>query len=126
MAQSGTAAASGAGLGTLGETAATSFRATVEGGRRGGLPDRLEIVPVYSETTGTTTLWAFLSKEVVPNLLTLEGGIGYSAGASTVDTLGRVQLRFLRNLYLEASWLRDERATAVRASNLGPQRAPVN
>jgi len=106
------AAAGGAGLGTLGETAATSFRATVEGGRRGGLPDRLEIVPVYSETSGTTTLWAFLSKEVVRDLLTLQGGLGYSAGARTVDTVGRLQLRFLRNLYLEASWLRDERATA--------------
>jgi len=106
------AAAGGAGLGTLGETAATSFRASVEGGGRVGLPDRLEIVPVYSETTGTTTLWAFLSKEVVPNLLTLQGGLGYSAGARTVDTVGRLQLRFLRNLYLEASWLRDERATA--------------
>ena len=69
-------------------------------------------MPVYSETTGTTTLWAFLSKEVVRDLLTLEGGVGYSAGATTVDTVGRVRLRFLRNLYLEASWLRDERATA--------------
>jgi translocation and assembly module TamB len=105
------AAAGGASLGTLGETAATSFRATVEGGRRGGLPDRLQIVPVYSEATGSTTLWAFLSKEVVPDLLWLEGGLGYSAGARTVDTVGRLQLRFLRNLYLEASWLRDERAT---------------
>ena len=106
------AAAGGASLGTLGETAATSFRASMDGRSRGGLPDRLEIVPVYSETTGTTTLWAFLSKEVVPDLLTLEGGLGYSAGARTVDTVGRVQLRFLRNFYLEASWLRDDHASA--------------
>ena len=106
------AAAGGASLGTLGETAATSFRASMDGSSRGGLPDRLQIVPVYSEPTGATTLWAFLSKEVVPNLLTLEGGIGYSAGARTVDTVGRVQLRVLRNFYLEASWLRDDRASA--------------
>jgi hypothetical protein len=106
------AAAGGASLGTLGETAATSFRASMDGSSRGGLPDRLEIVPVYSETTGTTTLWAFLSKEIVQDLLTLEGGLGYSAGARTVDSVGRVQLRFLRNFYLEASWLRDERASA--------------
>ncbi|MBJ94684.1 MAG: hypothetical protein CMP23_09470 [Rickettsiales bacterium] len=105
------AAAGGAGLGTLGETAATSVRASVDGGSRSGLPDRLEIVPVYSETTGSTTLWALVSKEVVPDLLTLEGGLGYAAGARAVDSVGRVQLRFLRNFYLEASWLRDSRAS---------------
>ena len=105
------AAAGGAGLGTLGETAATSFRASMSGAGQKTLPDRLEIVPVYTETTGATTVWAVLTKEVVPGLLTLEGGIGYTAGGRTVDSVGRLQLRFLRNLYLEASWLRDDQAT---------------
>ncbi|HCP47101.1 MAG TPA: hypothetical protein DIU15_13730 [Deltaproteobacteria bacterium] len=105
------AAAGGAGLGTLGETAATSFRATMSGAGQKTLPDRLEIVPVYTETTGATTVWAVLTKEVVPGLLTLEGGVGYTAGGRTVDSVGRLQLRFLRNLYLEASWLRDDQAT---------------
>jgi len=108
------AAAGGTGLGTYGETAATSFGQNVRDNQVADilLPDRVEIVPVYTETTGATTVWAVATKEVVPDLLTLEGGVGFATtGQLQLPTVVRAQLKFRREVYLEGSWLRDDEAS---------------
>jgi hypothetical protein len=67
---------------------------------------------VYTETTGATTVWAVATKEVIPDLLTLEGGVGlFTTGQLQVPTVARAQLRFRREVYLEGSWLRDDGAS---------------
>jgi len=106
-------AAGGAGLGTLGESTATSLGQSVAGSEVGALiPDRIEIVPVYTDTTGATTVWTVATKEVVPGLLTLEGGFGLGTGRNmTVPTVLRAQVGFRRNIYLEGSWIRDDAAS---------------
>jgi hypothetical protein len=103
-------AGAGAGLGTLGESTATSLGQSIAGTEADALiPDRIEIVPVYTDTTGATTVWTVATKEVVPGLLTLEGGFGVGTGRNmTVPTVLRAQVGFRRNVYLEGSWLRDD------------------
>jgi len=103
-------AAGGAGLGTLGESTATSLGQSAVGTEASALiPDRIEIVPVYTDTTGATTVWTVATKEVVPGLLTLEGGFGVGTGRNmTVPTVLRAKVGFQRNVYLEGSWLRDD------------------
>ncbi len=111
------AAGGGAGFGTYTETAATSFGQSVGGSSRVAdilVPDRVEIAPVYTDTTGATTVWAVATKEVVPDLLTLEGGVGvFTTGELQLPTVARAQLKFQRNLYLEGSWLRDDAASTA-------------
>ena len=76
------------------------------------IPDRIEIVPVYTDTTGATTVWTVATKEVVPGLLTLEGGFGLGTGRNmTVPTVLRAQVGFRRNIYLEGSWIRDDESS---------------
>lgn len=113
-------AAGGAGLGTLGESTATSLGQTVAGTDVSALiPDRIEIVPVYTDTTGATTVWTVATKEVVPGLLTLEGGFGVGTGRNmTVPTVLRAKVGFQRNVYLEGSWLRDD-ASSRAYGNFG-------
>ena len=109
------AAGGGAGFGTYTETAATSLGQSVGGSSRVAdilVPDRVEIAPVYTDTTGATTVWAIATKEIVPDLLTLEGGVGvFTTGELLLPTVARAQLKFQRNLYLEGSWLRDDAAS---------------
>lgn len=103
------AAATSTALGTLVEGAATSLGQSVD---RTALPDSLEIVPVYTDATGATTVWAVATKEVVPDLLTLEGGFGLGGTrGSVVSSVARAQFRFTDNFYLEGSWVRDDEAT---------------
>ena len=106
-------AGAGAGLGTLGESTATSLGQSVQGRDVDALiPDRIEIVPVYTDTTGATTVWTVATKEVVPGVLTLEGGFGLGTGRNmSVPTVLRAQVGFRRNVYLEGSWLRDDEAS---------------
>jgi hypothetical protein len=113
-------AAGGAGLGTLGESTATSLGQSVAGSEVDALiPDRIEIVPVYTDTTGATTVWTVATKEVVPGLLTLEGGFGLGTGRNmTVPTVLRAQVGFRRNIYLEGSWIRDD-ASSKPYGNFG-------
>ena len=109
-------AALAAAAGTYTESAAASLGQTVGGGRRTALPDRVEIVPVYTDTTGATTFWAVLTKEVVPDLLVLEAGVGF--GGATPSGLAKLKLQVARNFYLEGSWITDE--TSSRAyGNVG-------
>lgn len=115
------AASAGTAAGAYGETAATSFGQNVRDNQVADLllPDRVEIVPVYTETTGATTVWAVATKEVVPDLLTLEGGVGlFTTGQLQVPTVARAQLRFRREVYLEGSWLRDD-AASTSLGNFG-------
>ncbi len=103
------AAATSTALGTLVEGAATSLGQSVD---NTALPDSLEIVPVYTDATGATTVWAVARKEVAPDLLTLEGGFGVGGTrASVVSSVARAQFRFTDNFYLEGSWVRDDDAT---------------
>lgn len=103
------AAATSTALGTLVEGAATSLGQSVD---NSALPDTLEIVPVYTDSTGATTVWAVATKEVIPDLLTLEGGFGVGGTrSSVVSSVARAQFRFTDNFYLEGSWVRDDDAT---------------
>lgn len=103
------AAASSTAIGTLVENAATSLGQSVDSS---ALPDRFEIVPIYTDATGATTVWAVATKEVVPDLLTLEGGLGLGGTrAAVLSSVARARLRFARNVFLEGSWVRDDRAT---------------
>lgn len=109
-------AALAAAAGTYGESAAASLGQSVAEGNRSALPDRFEIVPVYTDTTGATTFWAVLTKEVIPELLTLEGGVGI--GGADPAFSAKLKLQVLRNFYLEGSWITDE--TSSRSyGNLG-------
>ncbi|MCO4772234.1 MAG: translocation/assembly module TamB domain-containing protein, partial [Deltaproteobacteria bacterium] len=110
-------AALAAAAGTYTESAAASLGQSVGGGRRTALPDRVEIVPVYTDTTGSTTFWAVLTKEVVPDLLTLEAGIGIG-GANPASGLAKLKLQVARNFYLEGSWITDETSSQAYG-NLG-------
>lgn len=75
-------------------------------------PDRVEVLPVYTDATGTTSLWAVLSKEVIPGRFDLEGGIGLFGSRSTrVNWVTRARIHFLRNVVLEGSWVRDDLST---------------
>ncbi len=114
------AASAGTAVGAYGETAATSFGQSVRDSRVADFfPDRVEIVPIYTETTGATTVWAVATKEVVPDLLTLEGGVGlFTTGQLQVPTVARAQLRFRREVYLEGSWVRDD-AASTSLGNFG-------
>ncbi|MCP4869310.1 MAG: hypothetical protein GY898_11390 [Proteobacteria bacterium] len=115
------AASAGTAAGAYGETAATSFGQNVRDNQVADLllPDRVEIVPIYTETTGATTVWAVATKEIVPDLLTLEGGVGlFTTGQLQVPTVARAQLRFRREVYLEGSWLRDD-AASTSLGNFG-------
>ena len=103
------AAALGAAAGTYTETAAASFGQNVTGGGRNLLPDRVEIVPVYTDTTGSTTFWAVVTKEFIPDRLTMEAGLGL--GAQEAFWAVRAKLRLLRNFYIEGSWVNDENAS---------------
>ncbi len=103
------AAALGAAAGTYTETAAASFGQSVTGGGRNLLPDRVEIVPVYTDTTGSTTFWAVVTKEFIPDRLTVEAGLGL--GAQQAFWAVRAKLRLLRNFYIEGSWVNDENAS---------------
>jgi hypothetical protein len=103
------AAATSTALGTLVEGAATSLGQSVD---NTALPDTFEIVPVYTDATGATTVWAVATKEVVEDLLTLEGGFGLGGTrSSVVSSVARAQFRFTDNFYLEGSWVRDDDAT---------------
>ena len=104
-----TSAALAAGLGLYAEAGAASLGDQVGAQTRAILPDRLEIVPVYTDTTGSTSLWVVITKEAVPGLVTLEGGVGL--GGRTTGSVGRIKVRFLRNLFLEGSWVRNDAAT---------------
>jgi len=104
----GSAVAAAAG-GLVAEASAASLGDEVGAETRAILPDRLEIVPVYTDTTGSTSLWVVITKDAVPGRVTLEGGVGL--GGRTTGSVGRVKVRFLRNLYLEGSWVRDDSAT---------------
>lgn len=104
----GSAVAAAAG-GLVAEASAASLGDEVGADTRAILPDRLEIVPVYTDTTGSTSLWVVITKEAVPGRVTLEGGVGL--GGRTTGSVGRVKVRFLRNLFLEGSWVRDDSAT---------------
>lgn len=101
------AAALGAAAGTYTESAAASFNQSVGETRNNPLPDRVEIVPVYTDTTGSTTFWAVATKEVIADLLTLEAGVGLG-GAARVGGVAKLKLQVLRNFYLEGSWITDE------------------
>lgn len=104
----GTAAS--AAFGALTENVATSLGQTVG---TEALPDRFEIVPVYTDSTGATTLWAVATKEVLPQLLTLEGGVGVGGVRSSFfSSAFRAKLRFNQNFFLEASWVRDDNASS--------------
>lgn len=75
-------------------------------------PDRVEVLPVYTDTTGTTSLWAVLTKEVVPDLVVLEGGIGlFGTRTTRVNWVSRARIHFLKNVVLEGSWIRDDLST---------------
>jgi hypothetical protein len=104
-----TSAALAAGLGLYAEAGAASLGDQVGAETRALLPDRLEIVPVYTDTTGSTSLWVVITKEAVPGLVTLEGGVGL--GGRTTGSVGRIKVRFLRDLFLEGSWVRNDAAT---------------
>ena len=104
-----TSAVAAAGIGLYAEAGAASLGDEVGAETRAILPDRLEIVPVYTDTTGSTSLWVVITKEAVPGLVTLEGGVGL--GGRTTGSVGRVKVRFLRNLFLQGSWVRDDSAT---------------
>ena len=57
-----------------------------------------------------------LTKEVVPDLLVLEAGVGF--GGATPSGLAKLKLQVARNFYLEGSWITDE--TSSRAyGNVG-------
>jgi autotransporter translocation and assembly factor TamB len=105
------AAAGGAGAGAYGESVGTSVGQTATIGKQ-LLPDQFEIVPVYSDTTGATTVWAVGTKELIPDLLTGEAGVGVGGRGQAPDSVFRVQLRLARNVYLEGSWVRDDKASA--------------
>ena len=100
-------AALAAAAGTYSESALTSIGQSAGEQSRSALPDRFEVVPVYTDTTGATTFWAVLTKEVVPDLLTLEAGVGFG-GANPIAVLAKLKLQVLRNFYLEGSWITDE------------------
>jgi hypothetical protein len=110
-------AGAGAAGGTYGETVATSAgQAAGEAGAADWLvPDRVEIVPVYTDTTGATTVWAVITEQLPPpaDMITLEAGVGLFTTSQTVSvpSVFRAQLKFRRNLYLEGSWLRDDEAS---------------
>jgi len=104
----GSAVAAAAG-GLVAEASAASLGDEVGAETRAILPDRLEIVPVYTDTTGSTSLWVVITKDAVPGRVTLEGGVGL--GGRTTGSVGRVKVRFLRNMFLEGSWVRDDNAT---------------
>ena len=104
------AAALGAAAGTYGETLGASVTQSATGGVRNLLPDRFEIVPVYTDTTGTTSFWAVVTKEFIPDRLTLEAGLGVGGQAAAYWAV-RAKLRLLRNFYLEGSWVNDESAS---------------
>jgi hypothetical protein len=99
-------AALAAAAGTYGESAAASLGQSVGEQNRSALPDRFEVVPVYTDTTGSTTFWAVLTKEVVPDLLTLEAGVG--VGGASIAGVAKLKLQVLRNFYLEGSWITDD------------------
>ena len=111
----------GAAIGNLGASTITEQAATeatsvldTDGGKvtvQDFLPDRVEVVPVYTDTTGSTTLWVVGSKEIVPGLLDGEVGLGIRRGGASYSAKARLQL--LRNLYLEGSWLNDETASTA-------------
>ena len=113
----GTAALAAAG-GTYVESAAQSVNQSATTGGRAALPDRIEIVPVYTDTTGTTTFWAVLTKEVIPDLLALEAGIGIGNQAAGPSTVFRAKLQVSRNFYLEGSWVTDD-TSSQSYGNLG-------
>jgi len=94
---------------TYGETAVASLNQNVTGGGRNLLPDRFEIVPVYTDTTGSTSFWGVLTKELIPDRLTVEAGLGF--GAQAAFWAVRAKLRLLRNFYIEGSWVNDENAS---------------
>jgi hypothetical protein len=109
-------AGAGAAGGTYGETAVTSAgQAAGEAGAAKLIPDRIEIVPVYTDTTGATTVWVVATKELPQpvDMMTLEAGFGLFTTSETITmpTVARIQLRFGRNVYLEGSWLRDDEAS---------------
>ena len=109
-------AGAGAAGGTYGETAVTSAgQAAGEAGAAELIPDRVEIVPVYTDTTGATTVWVVATKELPPpiDMITLEAGAAlFTTGNTTTwPVTFRAQLRFGRNIYLEGSWLRDDESS---------------
>ncbi len=109
-------AGAGAAGGTYGETAVTSAgQAAGEAGAARLMPDRVEIVPVYTDTTGATTVWLVATKQLPPpvDMITVEAGTALFTTGNTTDwpLTARAQLRFGRNIYLEGSWLRDDEAS---------------